>query len=518
MGCSDDCKSNRLEAEGFHVAAICYNGIDALKKIKEIRPALVLTDIKMPGMGGLELISKVHEAKMDVQFAIISGYNDFEYAKEAIGYGAIGYLLKPLDKKELLEVICRVRNQIARVENDQLEKVRMANELNNTLKYTRRHLFLDLLENKISKSDFAEYIEMLNEDEKKDAYQVIVVMAEKENVLDDLELRMGAAISDYVSDLIIQGEKIDEHYMVLLLGFSMQNASDMKNRIQRCFYAFRERQQSDLCLGFGSVITELRNAFVSYDTAMIAISYRLVYGWNKYFEFVETPDRNGLLSSICSTNAEIKIRTAFYELNKKQLLGIVDETIGKACLWAKKNPSILIESVLWLVSLCGNMITTMYDDTNAMKEMVRMNRQRIISSPTIEDLKQRVNAFLNECVDFKQQKVSLSKNQILMQTAKAFIDQNYMQDIGLNDVADAVHLNPNYFSTLFRDEIQMTFKAYLTQKRIEVAKKLLKNEQYRMNEIATLVGYNDAKQFSHVFKKTLGITPSEYRKIMVGHE
>lgn len=504
------------EANGFHIAAVCHNGLDALQKVKELQPALVLTDIKMPGMGGLELIAKAREANFDAQFVIISGYNDFEYAKEAISYGAAGYLLKPLGEKELLDVISRVRDQVTRTLNEQQEKARMESELSNTLIQVRRRMFLDLLDNAISDIDFEEYQKVLNADGIWEAYQTVVLMTREKAALSSLEMRLNAA--EIINSRMIQFEKTHGQYIVMLFGFSIRNSLAMKSEIQKVFYSLQGTTEADLCLGFGNVVTEPGDIPGSYNTAMVALSYRHIYGWNMDYEYIEIKDRKGLLASICSTNMEINIRASFYDSKQDQLSRIISELIGKANQWAQKSPSILIESASWLSALCANMLTEMYGAANAVKEMIQANQERIIGSSSLDDLKASMIAFYKQAIDYKQKRTPQSKNQMLAQEAKAFIDQNYMQDIGLNDVAEAVHLNPNYFSTLFKDETKTTFKAYLTQKRIEVAKKLLRNDQYRMNEIANLVGYNDVKQFSHMFKKALGITPSEYRKIMVGHE
>lgn len=500
------------EAEGFRIVGMCHDGLETMQRIRELQPALVLTDIKMPGMTGLEIIQRSSAEGLDVSFIIISGYCDFEYAKTAITYGAAGYLLKPLDQKELLDIVARTRATILQARQTRQDQQHIADTLDRTLEQARLHFFVRLFE---TEHEALAPLETLNSDLRttfgEGLFQVAALTTANAHELPMVIEAASAALDAALPDCLDRCIFINRQCIDLVLNYHAENQKQVISAVYAAFQQLLTRSHCPVSMALGTPVERLCNLRRSYQTAHEALAYRWVQGKNQLFENQIAVEDESALTSICSMNSELKLRSAFKEGNLPLVIRQMDELLAHAGQWAEKNPRILVHSVQWLAALCEDVARL----SGAAHDELR---EKIDGCSTLDNVKATLMEYSKQLIALRNQEASLSKNQALAQEALRYIDQNFMQDISLNDVAEAVHLNPNYFCTLFKDETHTTFKEYLTQKRIDTAKKFLKSEKFHLNEIADMIGYNDVKHFSHMFKKIVGVTPSEYRRIVVGHE
>lgn len=515
-----DWKSMNMEKVG-----VAHNGIEALELVKILRPNLMITDIRMPGYDGLELIGYVKEIDSEIDFIIISGYRHFEYARNAIRYGVGDYLLKPIKKHELIITLTKIREKFRlrteKLSHEERLKIRIQNDIDKL----RSGLFLELLSQK--KPDLEEYtLNKINENYhfnfQEGCFQIAIVKIDfgrdagynsSIKLLQDKIIQiLNVNLKEKCFDMEIY---FDESIAYCVLnykqGYRKAVRKQLKIVLDELLIQKNVFEEAEFTIGLGSVIEQIREIDRSFKLAQGAMEQRLIVGTGKLIDEIkvidmqpitgrllaelnrtmgaalEVLDKEGVLSSIASLHTSIKEASLFsgteaFKLaketcsmyltllrNNQLLLSESDELYNKFCLYANKCGS--LEEVFTYLSQCI---------ANSLDQM-------------IEDKKY---------ADTKP-----------IRLAKKYIQQNYMKAITLEEVSSYVGFNASYFSTLFKKESGSNFLEYLSETRMNQAKELLKETNLNIAVICEQVGYNDLKHFTKSFKKNTGIKPNEYRKL-----
>lgn len=522
--CQLICKLVDWEKIEMQVSAVVHNGIDALEAIERIQPAVVITDIRMPGLDGLEMIRKAKMVSAQSEFVIISGYRHFEYAKNAIKYGVRDYLLKPIRKSELTDALDRIRKEYLERSNRLSQEEQNRISIKNSLDKLRGAFFSDILFRK-SKSKEELIPEILNKEYhyhfQPGCFQIIVIKIDSS---DEWLQESCSYMQDKffrTTELYLQIKCFDyeivfrDNYCYMILNYQ----EDEKKEIRRVLKGILNElclqkdilENMNITMGAGLVKEKVKDIHNSMKTAMWAIEQRIVLGVNKIIDGEDT-----------SLN-EIADSTVFYEFNKKMTEGLerLDQELVKNALRYLK------ESLKKKENVTGHEIMQMSKEAiNLYLFVMRKNKLLIRDGNIFFDrcVKQIENighaegiyAYVNRTITESYRQVIADKEQEdkrPIREAKRYIEENYAKTVSLEVVGDYVGFNAAYFSSLFKKEAGCTFLEYVTETRMKKAKEMLKETNLNVSTICEEVGYSDVKHFTKSFTKYTGLKPNEYRKI-----
>ncbi|MCI9163953.1 MAG: response regulator transcription factor [Lachnospiraceae bacterium] len=507
---------------GMQIIATAENGIDALERIREHHPDIVITDIRMPGYDGLDLIRLGKEASPRTEFIIISGYRHFEYAQSAIRYGVNAYILKPIKKEELTGALKKLGSKF-REKDQQLtyeEQIRLTLK---TDEETLRQAFLSDLVYRRNKSRLACPLGQIRHEFHFSFSPGCFAMA---------ILKMDCRVLDNKENLHFMSDKASSILERLLAGFVCEYEvtnigstfylllnfqEEQKGNVRRQLKAFLDeiRIQGDILEGFcatmslGTICHEPAGLDASLKNARLWIEERLVAGTGKLYEgefpqygsFAESPlflEFNKKMTQALETLEVSPVRQALMEL-KRDLLsrpGVTGHEIlqmaKEACnlyLFSMRNFQIPIEEGFPESFLTGA------DNCPSSEELFHYLIRSITSS-------------YEKAAALKRQDENRP-----VRMAKRYVADHYQEPLTLEQVSLVAGLSPAYLSTVFKKDTGMTFLEYLSKIRMDAAKRLLKETNRTIADICGLVGYNDVRHFTKTFTKYSGLKPNEYRKL-----
>lgn len=516
-------QNTKWEELGYELAGTCKNGQEAINYLKEHPVDLVLTDIYMPYVDGIELAKYIYENCKETRVVIISGYDEFEYAKKALQYKVVEYILKPVTAMELSEILERIRENLDEAHRSQKSMKRIRGEYISNFPVLRGRFLHHLVQGDSIMSE--EEIRKKMEDydisfggnyfmaAQVQADDVTGFFREGQEKKSDLPLFAIYNIAEEIireTSLGVAFQDVENHTSLIFSGDSSmeQQVLELCERIQD---AIREFLNITTTVGIGYMVSSIYQLPKSFQDAKNALEYRYQLGNAKVIYAKNlTPDR--LTEHVDVAYWTEKIVTAVKRNRGKEIkqeIGGFIQAIRAA--YVSRNRSIFyVQNAV--ISILSEMAAAGLDDANIMKE----ERELLNSIYEKEHLSEVEQDLVHFCVRVSDcivdQKDSYSKRQALM--ALDYIEKNYADpEISLNSVCNYLAISTSYFSSIFKSCTGETFVETLTKKRIEKAKVLLEHTSKRANEVAREVGYSDPHYFSATFKKMTGYTPKEYAKI-----
>ncbi|MDC7287291.1 response regulator [Blautia schinkii] len=505
------------------VIAVAHDGLDALSAIQKYKPDIVITDIRMPGYDGLELIRRAQECSPDTEFIIISGYRQFEYAKNAIHYGVKNYLLKPIQKVELTETLAKIRNGYIQKHSDitKEEKYQLLMETNRNQKRTEFLQDIFFKNNSgITCSGLTNINSIYSFTFQEGYFQTAIIK------LDGLDRSMQreteyiyGKIRDFITNklpsICYDSACITEDsFCYILLNFEPGNQkcvrSSLKKFLNELLCQKEVLHHLNVTLAIGSAHSTLNDVPTSLKTARLAIEQRLVLGTNILLD--ETHYENVDIDSCIFQEFSRRFSTAIDRLSenelydcfsylKKQLSQTADLS-GHAVLQLSKE---IIQH--YIVSMNTNSFVIPDKETFADNFYKALDNQ----SSWQDVLTLLSKTILDSCkASFNTRKQEANKP---VREAKNYIKAHLKETISLEQISTVAGFNSSYFSSLFKKETGITFSEYLIQVRMEQAKELLKGTDWNISVICEEVGYSDLKNFNKNFKKYTGLRPNEFRRI-----
>lgn len=508
------------QAMGMKVVAIVHNGVDAINAIKEHRPNIVITDIRMPGCDGLEMIEQANQLEPDLEYIIISGYRQFDYAKKAISYGVSNYLLKPIDKNELILSLEKVRAHYLE-KTEQLtkdEKLKMF-ELSD-VERSRNELFSDIvLQNKLPRENIN--IDYLNQTYQyhfeQGFFQNAMIKIDGVHEHPDnryLEEKISQILSQQIKNCYDWECSFEGNICYLILNYS-EKQEPVRLMIHRILEEISQQQEVfrglQVTIGLGKADHDPFAVADRFKVAKWAVAQRLILGTNKIIEgenrstndFVETnifANFNKELSEAIDLQDTDRIQLSIQHL--EQDLMIRKETTGYEILQMTKEA----------MNLFMFTIRNSQFPMDSLKSLFEKFNKEINNYGSAHEVFQ----YLEETITSTFEQVILEKQQLdskPIREAKKYISDHFSEPISLELVSEKAGFNTAYFSSMFKKETGMTFTEYLLSKRMEKAKELLKNTKNSVADICESVGYSDVKYFSKNFAKYTSLKPNEYRKL-----
>lgn len=520
------------EELGFELVGEAADGEMALPLLLRQQPDLLITDIKMPFMDGLTLARLAKKEIPGLKVVILSGYDDFNYAKQAIGIGVEDYLLKPITKNALIERLSEIRSRYEHEKTQKEYYEKFQREMQAYEKNSSRDFFEALVGGSMDMMEVYKRAEKLGLDIVAEAYNVLIFTMNCDEDFsgqrdeyssweaESLEL-LENFFAGHSSAMLFRSNIFS--YDVLLKG----QRETIEENTRACVDEIRKilsRQDGrrEWFLAVGQSVERLSQIQKSYHTASRAFSQRYLYDENiLYYDEMETMEHPGGQAET-EDNAylqKVDVNALNPAILQKFLSnGLQEETenfvkdyfyaIGQEPMESLVFRNYVILNVRFSVI---SFIKGLGCDTN---EMESADTEEVLaeSGKNMESAIAYAKKMISQAIEIRDQN-SGNKNRSILKTAVDFIDSHYMdEEISLNTVANVANVSSNHFSALFSQNMGQTFIEYLTTLRMNKAKELLRCTGMRSSEIAGEIGYKDAHYFSYLFKKTQGMTPSDYRK------
>ena len=507
----------------MEVAAICTDGEEALKAIGSIRPDLVLTDVRMPVYDGLELIRRTTEMGLSPAFIIISGYKYFEYAYSAFKYGVIDYLLKPIDRDQLNEVLEKTCAMLARQSayRQAEDTIRRWNEQVEVTK--RRKMFRCLYE---EAENFPKDREELEERFAKRLvypWQQMLFLRTNRNLEDPSSVMLAEKLQEGLKRAFMSGEDAGcrvcsetvRSGIAAMLDMNDSGREQMKSRLISFLHDAREMTglfgNNWVSIGVGDAAGSLAELPASARRAEEAEEARIVLGGNRVLDLSEHRFSRITLEQIAGEGFRKGIQNALETLSGEAYRRHLEEIRERTEITPPVAPEVIrqLQEVI-LQAFSG--YASGQPDIAEWEDMEIRWRESLEQDCGLTEFFRDLESGGCEAIrEWKKQKMNREKLPIRL--AKAWIAEHYGDTVTLEGVADLVGLSPTYFSTHFRQVEGRTFSDYLTSVRMDAARELLSTTAMTNYEIAARIGYADEKYFGKVFKKEVGIRPGEYRKL-----
>lgn len=520
------------EELGFELVGEAADGEMALPLLIRQQPDLLITDIKMPFMDGLTLARLAKKEIPGLKVVILSGYDDFNYAKQAIGIGVEDYLLKPITKNALIERLSEIRSRYEHEKTQKEYYEKFQREMQAYEKNSSRDFFEALVGGSMDMMEVYKRAEKLGLDIVAEAYNVLIFTMNCDEDFsgqrdeyssweaESLEL-LENFFAGHSSAMLFRSNIFS--YGVLLKGQREtieENTRACVDEIRKILS--RQNGRREWFLAVGQSVERLSQIQKSYHTASRAFSQRYLYDENiLYYDEMETMEHPGGQAET-EDNAylqKVDVNALNPAILQKFLSnGLQEETenfvkdyfyaIGQEPMESLVFRNYVILNVRFSVI---SFIKGLGCDTN---EMESADTEEVLaeSGKNMESAIAYAKKMISQAIEIRDQN-SGNKNRSILKTAVDFIDSHYMdEEISLNTVANVANVSSNHFSALFSQNMGQTFIEYLTTLRMNKAKELLRCTGMRSSEIAGEIGYKDAHYFSYLFKKTQGMTPSDYRK------
>ena len=510
------------ERYGFEFCGDAPDGELALPQIRKLRPDILITDIKMPFMDGLALSKLVCAELPETRIILISGHNDFEFAQEAIEIGVEQYLLKPVTKTSLLKTLEDVSRKIDEEREQKAYLRQFQQEGQEYEQYARRKFFEQITSGTLRVSEIYEQAKKLQIDIDAEGYNVILLTLQSKGTAEysqTLAERLAERLEELMAYLLRYGEYLLFRcnlmtYCVIVKG----SAAGLDAAVHRCLENIQRRCGGDEALAWYAAVSEpvarLSELPSCYAKAHTILSYRHLLPERHVLtaDVLQKPQRGALpaLDEVDASKADPAIIRNFLQTGmREEIPDFVSEYLAS---FGNALDSMLFRQYV-LLELRFSAIRAAKGFGYSQEEFLRPlgSRQMLTTDVDRDSLQKNCAALLRRAIDLREEE-SGNQYKSMLKRALRYIDQNYTdENLSLNTVAKAANISPNYFSGVFSQEMGQTFVEYLTEKRMERAKELLRYSGKRSSEVAYEVGYRDPRYFSFLFKKTQGCTPSSYR-------
>lgn len=513
------------EKEGYIFCGEASDGELAYPMIIKEKPDILITDIRMPFMDGLELCKLVKKELPNIKILILSGYDEFDYAKEAIRLGVTEYLLKPISSGKLLEALNGVSESIRREKEDKDLVRKYMEEMRENTEHEKQKFFEQMIAGNLSMADALETGKKYEMNLSAGMYNLLLfrfTLGEENRKSGELLGEAEYAIEKLTERLeyVFEFQRGVEGWAFLLMA---DNEEQMSERVKELSKDLEEIMKNYSTIayfgGIGQPVARLRELEESFREAERALAARFTMELNRIISVEDIR-----MAQNVDTLDDIEI-TSFGEIEKTRTMlekflnnGAEDEIDEFVDVYINELPEENLKSVLMrqyiimdayivMMSFCEK-IEGIEGEMQAQSEELKNSMKTI---QTLEEIKNYIRMLLKKIIGVRDT-ISGRRYSDIIEIAKDQIRKTYMSDeISLNTIAAEVVMSPSYFSSIFSKEMGKTFVEYLTEIRMDRAKELLMCSSMKISEIGYEVGYKDPHYFSYIFKKTQNCTPKEFR-------
>lgn len=505
--------------DDVQVVATASSGREAILACEEHHPDIVFMDIKMPGINGIEAIETLQKRMNHIKFVIISAYEQFEYAKQAVELGVSDYILKPVNPDKVVDVLKRVMEEIRQDREARNREIENKEKLEKILPVLEHGFIYSLLMNTDYREELHKYQGLFDANNEK-AYAMILEFGEGKHPQLSNKIGTGFRGQSFYPKVqstikykcrAIVGPLIVNRMTVLV--FSDDNGGEYEQRVQALelaesiYESVSKQIDVNVYIGIGSPYplekskNSLEEAMYSLnrmtDEHIVHVNDIVVKSEEEeYYTHIDIKeDENHIIKLLESGQKDqliSELKLFFNRINKKYQ-GDIDSI---------RNTVIELMVMVLSCSFRNNLQADIVGYSTYINELHDIHHFVELSNWSIR----KVSYIADEIGSRKSNHISK-----VVVKAKEYIDEHLMEEVSLVDISKYVSVSPQYFSKIFKDEIGVTFVEYVRKERIEIAKTLLREKQYSVKEVCYRIGYNDPNYFSRLFKKLVGVSPTEYK-------
>ena len=478
------------EDYGFEVTYISENGLDALQYIQEHEIDLLVTDIVMPKMTGLELIEEAKKVNPELKCIILSGYEEFDYVKRGIKLGIENYLVKPVDELELEQTV-----------HSTSEKLLAANQKNHEEHedVLKENTLWRLLNGEISKSEWEQRLSFYNIDRTQPYYSVTTLEFSNisgKNIYVETKQKIENEFNAYC--VISPNQEL----IIILYADDAETLVEKNQQIA----AFLNQECKDIgmfYMAMGDVVDTMEDIEDSYFAAREYSLYQIVIEPNTVISKESHVDKHTLLRKQQTYKADIVKRILDSHATVQEGIDLFFQFLTKENQFLA--PAVARKYTIDLVTYIHHSIQDVkhYNHTAAIEKLVHASNN--------EQIQEILTDYCEELIEAIDQKHEVRSP--IIQNVLDYMHTYYNEELSLKTLSQRFHVNPIYLGQLFQKEMGVVFSEYINHYRLEKAKELLKTTHLRAGEIGKQVGYSDTTYFYKQFKKHVGTTPTEWRKI-----
>ena len=515
-------KSINWEKEGYRLVGEASDGELAYPMILKEKPDILLTDIKMPFMDGLELSRLVKQELPDTKILIFSGYDEFEYAKEAIRIGVTEYLLKPVSSEQLLEVMRRISKQIEQ-DREEREMLRQYQEdMKENVERERQNFFSHVIRGEVSIGEAVKNGKKYGMDLSAGFYSIIlfkIFSTPEENIVSEHIWKICEKIETKVDEIpyAYYFQRGIDGWVFLLTAESKEQMEERQKNLCDCLAEIMKNERKvEYFGGIGKPVERIRNLGQSFRDAERIFAERFTRQSNQFlsgFEKMDVyKDDEFQIKDLGDVGKSREMIEKFLNNGTKEELEEFMDTYFIRMKEDKLQSTLMRQYIIMdiyivIMSFCEKIDAVNHDYQQETEKL----KSTIQNMNSVSEIRAYITYMLNQAIELRD---SISKKRYadIIKAAEKMISEHYMsEEISLNSVADSVGMSPSYFSSVFSKESGKTFVEFLTKTRMEKAKELLMCSTLKTSEIGYEVGYKDPHYFSYIFKKTQGCSPKDYR-------
>lgn len=499
------------------------NGRECLDIIPEFSPHIIFLDLRMPVMGGLEVAQVVAGEHPGVKVVILTAFDDFKYAQEAVKAGAIEYLLKPASRADLCRVMDKVKLQLASEESARREKDYVLAQLEKVKPYIEMEYISDIINGTPMTIDVHQQkSELLNI---RAPLQLCLLLELDESPASSsneperqaLKQRVNELLREEIGFVTFLSARVGGDRILALLSVP-QGALTARDQgrtwVSGLAEKIRNRVNSEcglqISIGISRYSSSAEGLHKAYQESKQALGYKFMLGPNQivHIDDVDLRDKDGQPYSL---DLEKQLAEAVRLGNVDKVPAALKSLLDKCFLGGRLEANRARTRAAELIAVVTRAAAEGGAPQADLGEHSYECLQKALAAHTMQELTEVLSTGIAGMTALITGLRNV-RNQRLVSRAIEYINSHYQDQVTLEDLARQVYLSPFYFSHIFKEEIGQTFIEYLTQVRIEEAKKRLRDSMVAVSIIAEQVGYNDVNYFSRVFKKVVGLTPTQYRE------
>ena len=537
-------KSVNWESHGFTLVGEAGDGEVAYPKILSTRPDILITDIRMPFMDGLELAKLVKKELPDIRIIVLSGYDDFNYAKQAISIGVEEYMLKPVSGDTLINELQKVAEVITKEKQDREAREQYQRDREEIRRLEQQNFIRDMIDGRLSMQESLEKGRDLGIDIAASAYAIVLMqifsrdrgaedMHEYSGDVEEIYGKLKTTYEDQphvylykqIGDVLCFLEKADS------MDELNENIKEGINGIKKVMDGYKDRIYF---ISVGMPVERIRDVNRSYLDAgrkfserfMLdesAVFYGDITGREKIGETLQRERRDSDVSKVDIGSIDISkvdisaiSQKTIYNFLRNGTLQEIDDLVNEyfASIGEDAIESIMLRQYVLVEALISSY--TFLENLGLSKEktgeLLGELADPVKFALTKDNSKEYIKRLLQCAIEYRN-KVSDQRYLEIIDKAKQLIEENYKDEMmSLQYVASSVNISSNHFSAVFRKETGVTFIDYLTEVRMNAAKNLLVCTSMKTSDVGYEVGYRDSHYFSYIFKKSTGMSPKEYRR------
>lgn len=507
---------------GFAICGEAKNGEEALQKLDDLKPDIILVDINMPIMDGLEFVQEIRKAGLGCKIIILTGHSEFLYAKQAVQLGVFDYILKPVDEKELTDTLIKVSKTIERERSIKIEYDRLKQQVKENMPILRDKFLNELIQGSLvwNEKETEKRMEYLGINLDSVYFRVVTVEIgnDSNEQLNDKDLQLWKfAVSNIATEILgecfrfemCHDEKDRICFIVCTNEADQETELLLENRLEQIISAVSKHLDLYITIGIGNVKKRLHDITASYKESLVALKNKLTGGKNRIITYCSVEDMEIKVNPFTAGHRNqllIHMRTC----DCKEVLNLVGQIFDEI-----RNENLHHEIIyvicVELISVCMEFII---ENGLPVKEIVPNSFLNIIeeiqSKGSVNELKEWIEKIFTNAMETAM-RYRNTRASVLVNDVKKYIQENYMKcGLSIEEISRNLYVNYSHLCFVFKKETGVTIHDYLTEYRMKKAKELFDAGNSLVLDVAERVGYSDANYFGKCFKKYFGLAPSKY--------